>query len=109
MSTLGRLSTPRGRQAEQVVQAAVHHQVGEEGAADEERGGGADEEVGPLLLPRVQARRDERPQLVQPDRAGGDQREEERDLDAQEERVEDAVDHQLVAGPVTARLAADHG
>jgi hypothetical protein len=81
--------------------------VGEGGAADEQRGGAADEEVGPLLLTRVQARRDERPQLVEPDRAGADQREEKRDLDAEEEPVEDAGHDQLVAHHVAPRLPVD--
>ena len=56
----------------------------------------AEEDVAPLLLPGVQAGRDERPDLVQPDRRGQDHPHDQRDLHPEVERVERPVQDELV-------------
>ena len=55
-----------------------------------------EEGVAPPLFPGVQAGRDERPDLVQPDRRGQDHPDDQRDLHPQVERVQRAGQDQLV-------------
>ena len=84
-------------QVQQEPQPLGHGEVGDRGADREQRYGGADEVVGPAALALVQAGRDERPHLVQPDWRGQDDADRDRDLQPQEERVPQASHVQLAA------------
>ena len=79
-----------GGEADQDLQAAGQQPVAEGHAGEEQRDRGGDEDEGPAALVAVQARGDERPQLVQPDRGREHHAGQQGDLELQGEGVGDA-------------------